>query len=158
MTSATGGRVFLAGPFKQAVHPRTGLLSAAMKQRLEAIIGLLEGKRFAVHCAHRRERWGAEMMTPEECTRIDYQEIAAADILVAFPGAPASPGTHIELGWASAMKKKIVLLLERDREYAFLVRGLGQVADVTEIVFASDGDLLRQLDVLFTDQPGGEAV
>jgi nucleoside 2-deoxyribosyltransferase len=158
MMNATGGRVFLAGPFKQLMDPETRLLGLLMKQRLEAIIHLLERKRFAVHCAHRREGWGADMMTPEDCTRIDYQEISAADILLAFPGSPASPGTHIEIGWASAMKKKIVLLLEHDKEYAFLVRGLHRVADVTEVVFTTDSDLLRQLDILFPDRTGGQGM
>lgn len=63
-------------------------------------------------------------MEPSECTRIDYNEIASCDAFIAFPCAPASPGTHIEIGWASAWKKPIVLLLEKGREYAFLVRGL----------------------------------
>jgi len=72
-------------------------------------------------------------MEPSECTRIDYKEIAACDVFVAFPGAPASPGTHIEIGWASAWNKPIVLLLDEGAEYAFLVRGLSAVADVQMI-------------------------
>lgn len=146
MTAHTVGRIFLAGPFKNVLDPATGLLAHADKARLVATIQLLEHKRFAVHCAHRREGWGANMMSPAECTKIDYDEIAAADVLVAFPGAPPSPGTHIELGWASAMQKTIVLLLERNKEYAFLVRGLGQVTSVVELCFGDDGELLRQLD------------
>lgn len=150
MTSTASGRVFLAGPFKNLLDPETGLLSYSMQERFRSIIRLLEQKGFDVHCAHRREGWGAKMMTPSECTRIDFEEISAADILLAFPGMPASPGTHIELGWASALKKRIILLLEHGKEYAFLVRGLHQVADVTDIVFKGDSDLIDQLDTLFS--------
>lgn len=150
MTEPVRGRVFLAGPFKHLMDPATGLLAPAMKQRLEAIIQLLEAKQLAVHCAHRREAWGAEMMTPAECTKIDYDEIARADLLLAFPGVPASPGTHIELGWASAMQKQVVLLLERDQPYAFLVRGLHRVTRVAEITFSSDDDLMPQLEAWFS--------
>jgi phosphoglycolate phosphatase-like HAD superfamily hydrolase/nucleoside 2-deoxyribosyltransferase len=150
MAKLTGRRVFLAGPFKNVMDPVTGLLSRDMRDRLETVIGLLESKRFAVHCAHRREAWGANMMTPAECTQIDYEEISGADVLLAFPGAPASPGTHVELGWASAMKKHIVLLLEHSKEYAFLVRGLDRITDVTTIIFEDDKSLFRQLDAVFS--------
>lgn len=44
-------------------------------------------------------------MTPQQCTKIDFEEISTCDLFVAFPGSPASPGTHIEIGWASALKK-----------------------------------------------------
>ena len=98
-----------------------------------SIIDFFETQGWDVHCAHRREHWGREFMEPSECTRIDYTEIAACDVFVAFPGAPASPGTHIEIGWASAWNKPIVLLLDEGAEYAFLVRGLSAVADVQMI-------------------------
>lgn len=52
---------------------------------------------------------------------------------MAMPGAPASAGTHVELGWASALGKPIVLLLERGHEYAGLVTGLGSVTSVTSV-------------------------
>lgn len=44
-------------------------------------------------------------MTPLQCTKIDFDEISTCDLFAAFPGSPASPGTHIEIGWASALKK-----------------------------------------------------
>lgn len=91
-----------------------------------------------MHNAHRREGWGARFMEPEECTRIDYDEIASSDLIVAMPGSPASPGTHIELGWASALGKPLILLLEPDAEYAFLVRGLHTITRVAYVVL--DGE------------------
>nr|WGD65771.1 nucleoside 2-deoxyribosyltransferase [Bacillus subtilis] len=84
-------------------------------------------------------------MTPQQCTKIDFDEISTCDLFVAFPGSPASPGTHIEIGWASALKKKIVLLLEKDRDYAFLIQGLNVVADVEYINFKDTDDLLQKI-------------
>jgi nucleoside 2-deoxyribosyltransferase len=123
--------VFLAGPFKGLVNPETGKMRDFERRRYEAIIAYLEGLRYVVRNAHRREQWGERFLSPSECTRLDYEEIRACDLFVAFPGDPASPGTHIEIGWASALGKPIILLLEDGSQYAFLIRGLHTVAEVT---------------------------
>jgi hypothetical protein len=133
--------VFLGGPFKASVDPATGTLRAAERTRLESVIARLESDGYEVHNAHRREGWGAAFLTPEECTRLDFEEISASDVFVAFPGAPASPGTHVEIGWASALGKPVVLLLEDGAEYAFLVRGLHTVADVVALPVGPDSDV-----------------
>ncbi|ELH7813084.1 hypothetical protein Q9F35_004942 [Vibrio harveyi] len=123
-------KMFLAGPFKALVSKETQIMSEADIAQFSDIINHFEQQNWSVHCAHKRESWGREFMTPAQCTKIDYDEITKCDYFVAFPGAPASPGTHIELGWASAMKKPIVLLLEEDEEYAYLVQGLGEISTV----------------------------
>ncbi|MEO3974882.1 nucleoside 2-deoxyribosyltransferase [Streptomyces sp. CAU 1734] len=139
MNRGSTGRVFLAGPFKGLVDEH-GNMRERERSRFEALIAGLEAKGYEVHNAHRRESWGAAFLTPEECTRLDFDEISGSDVLVAFPGAPASPGTHVEIGWASALGKPVVLLLEEGEEYAFLVRGLHTVADVTSLTIGARED------------------
>ncbi len=128
-------KMFLAGPFKALVDPVTKSMTATDIGRFSNIIEYFERKGWDVHCAHKREQWGRNFMTPAECTQIDFDEISRCDCFVAFPGSPASPGTHIEIGWASAMKKPIVLLLEEDRDYAFLVQGLDQVTSLARVTY-----------------------
>src|SRR5204863_9747825 len=120
--AARMSNIFLAAPFKAFVDPRSGNLAEPLKDRLLSLTKFFEKMGFFVFNAHKREAWGQEMMTPEMCTRIDFEQIRESDWFVALPGSPASPGTHIEIGWAAAMGKRIVLLLENGREYAFLVR------------------------------------
>lgn len=141
MRAATGKSAFLAGPFKALVDPATSRMSDVEITRLERLIAYLEGLGYDVHNAHRREAWGQSFLPPDECTRQDFDEIAASDLFVAFPGSPPSPGTHVEIGWASALGKRMVLLLEEGATYAFLVEGLPSVADVTllRIPPGSDG-------------------
>lgn len=141
-------KVFLAGPFKALVNEQTGELCSYMKTHLSGIISQLSDLGMDVHNAHQREGWGKEFMTPEECTEIDYREIAACDYFIAFPGAPASPGTHIEIGWASALGKKIILLLENEKTYAFLIRGLHTVGNVDYINFDYKDSNLTYMNTL----------
>jgi nucleoside 2-deoxyribosyltransferase len=130
--------MFLGGPFKSWVDPRTGTMSEARIKLFDRVIAHFEQQGWDVHCAHRREKWGREFMTPAVCTRTDFEQISLCDYFVAFPGAPASPGTHIELGWASALGKSIVLLLEADQEYAYLVRGLDEVTRIERVEYRDD--------------------
>ncbi|MEU8962824.1 nucleoside 2-deoxyribosyltransferase [Streptomyces sp. NPDC048491] len=136
--------VFLAGPFKALVDS-DGAMNTEARNRFEVLIEGLEAEGYHVYNAHRRESWGAKFLTPDECTRLDYDEISASSVFVAIPGHPASPGTHIEIGWASALGKPIVLLLEEGKDYAFLVRGLHTVADVTYLTIGGTEALAAEV-------------
>lgn len=136
--------VFLGGPFKALVDA-DGAMNTEARTRFETLIERLEAENYHVYNAHRRESWGAKFLTPDECTRLDYDEISASTVFVAFPGHPASPGTHIEIGWASALGKPIVLLLEDGVDYAFLVRGLHTVADVTYLTIGDTESLAEEV-------------
>jgi hypothetical protein len=67
-----------------------------------------------VFLAHYREKWGKDLMCADECTMDDYREMKLSDYDIAFPGKPISGGVHIELGWASSMKKNILLMLDKE--------------------------------------------
>lgn len=141
--------VFLAGPFKSLVNAETGSMDDEHKRVFVGLIAFFEDRGYAVHNAHKREAWGEQFMAPEECTKVDFEEISSCDHFVALPGQPASPGTHVEIGWASALGKPLTLLLEENKEYAFLVRGLLAVADVRIVCFADPPECLRKLAELF---------
>lgn len=130
--------VFVAGPFFKLVDSVTGRMPHGQRERFERLIDHFESSGCLVFNAHKREKWGEAFLEPDEFTRLDYDEIAASDVLVAVPGPPDSLGTHIELGWASALGKPIVLLLERDEDYARMIYGLRRIAP-TAIVQTVDG-------------------
>lgn len=128
-------KIFLAGPFKALVDPVASRMPEAAVAMFEPLIHHFEALGWQVHSAHRREGWGREFMSPDECTKIDFEEIRACDRFVAYPGSPASPGTHVELGWASALGKDITLLLQEGVDYAFLVRGLPVLTRVRHFTY-----------------------
>ncbi|KAA8362369.1 nucleoside 2-deoxyribosyltransferase [Leuconostoc carnosum] len=141
-------RVFLAAPFKQLLNQKN-VVDSENTQVLQTIIQLLENKHFIVDNAHKRENWGAEMMTPSQCTTADYFAIKQCQYFIAFPGNPASPGTHIELGWASAFNKKMILLLKVGVDYAYLVKGLGAIADVEYLYYQDLADCVQKINQFF---------
>jgi nucleoside 2-deoxyribosyltransferase len=136
--------VFIAAPFWSYVNKETGEFDGPAFTSLSRILEHFDDKGCVVYNAHRREKWGQAFMEPSEFTPLDYEQICASDVIVALPGSPASPGTHIEIGWASANKVPMVLVLEAGKEYAGLIIGLDKLAPVRTLEV--DGDL--DLDLL----------
>ena len=121
--------IFLAFPFTQLIDKKSNRLNTKTVKFLEDLRNQLIDNGHTVFLAHYREKWGKELMTPEECTADDYREMIKADIVIAFPGFPISGGVHIELGWASALKKSILIFLEKDKEYSPLLTALYTISN-----------------------------
>lgn len=130
--------VFVAGPFVKLIDPATGRIPQGQREHFERLINHFESNGCTVFNAHKREKWGEAFLEPAEFARLDYDELAASDVVVAVPGPPASLGTHIELGWASALGKPVILLLERGEDYAPMLYGLRYITP-TSIVQTDDG-------------------
>lgn len=77
-------KVFLAAPFKSLVNSKTMSMDEEKKNEIVNLIEFLEKKGYSVHNAHKREAWGQEFMSPEQCTKIDYDEIEKCDIFIAW--------------------------------------------------------------------------
>jgi nucleoside 2-deoxyribosyltransferase len=142
-------KIFIGGPFKAYVNPQTNKMEEKYKKKFLNLIQFFQDRGYETHNAHQRELWGENFWEPEECTKYDYEEIASSDVFLAFPGSPASPGTHIEIGWACVLKKKIILLMQEGSYYAHLVKGLHTVGDVHYIYYREIGDYMEELDKLF---------
>jgi nucleoside 2-deoxyribosyltransferase len=145
-TTVATRSVFVAGPFKNAIDPVTGLVNTHLRSRLEAVLEYFDAANYRIYNSHRRESWGAAILKPEQCTKLDYDEISDADLFVAFPGEPASPGTHIEMGWASSLGKPVILIVDGLESHSFLVRGLHTVATTQYIDAHEIPQLVHELD------------
>lgn len=137
--------VFVGGPFKAYVDPVSGTLAPAFRLRYERLIAYFEKGGATVLNAHREEGWGTAMVSAGECTERDLRWMRQCDLFVAFPGAPCSPGTHVEIGWASALGRPMVLVLEPSADYAALVTGLYGVAPVAYTVYEEGAGFDRAL-------------
>jgi len=123
-------KFFLAYSFSALIDDKTGLVDDKNKQFLENMRNSIIKRKETVFLAHFRENWGKELMAADECTFDDFKEMNESDIVIAFPGNPISGGVHIELGWASALKKKIYIFLEKNASYSPLIEGMKTITDV----------------------------
>jgi nucleoside 2-deoxyribosyltransferase len=131
-------RVFLAAPFVQFIHPSDGVVDPLWRARISALRDEILAAGHAVFNAHHNEAWGAQGLPPAECVPSDFRGLQAADLVLAYVGSPPSTGVALELGWASALRKPVVLLLDRDTSYSPMITALGQVSPVLPLTCPSD--------------------
>ena len=135
--------VFLGAPIQHA--GRADDFYSPLRRDIEGSIAGLQGAGFAVFSAHREEQFGAleAQFTPERVTKRDLSWMRQCDLYVAIlPSDPdgrlmRTDGTHVELGWASALETPVMLFVDSacEQHLSFLVRGLHTVADVQIVKF-----------------------
>ena len=104
-------KYFLAYSFSALIDSKTGLVDEKNRQFLEDMRNSILDKKADIFLAH-------------------FKEMKESDVVLAFPGNPISGGVHIELGWASALNKKIYLFLEKNASYSPLIEGMKTITDV----------------------------
>lgn len=123
-------KVFLALPFSQFCENDKDEVEDCNKWFFKDLTKKVKELGLEYFLAHEREDWGAKYKSAEESTLIDFNAMKTSDLVVAVPGNPISGGVHIELGWASTMNKKILMFLDKDKEYSPMIEGLNSVTDV----------------------------
>lgn len=113
--------MFLACPITGLID-ETNRLPSDYEQFIRELREILVGSVDRVFLALEREDWGSALMPAEICTPLDFEEMRRASVVVAYPGR--SLGVCIELGWASAMGKVIVLLAPPEDPATPLIAGL----------------------------------
>ncbi len=132
-------KVFLAAPFTSKID--NGRVNKNYKQLLKDIKEILERKGCEVHLAMEKEKWGEIHCTDNDCTKRDYRDIKESEILLALFDGAFSGGVHIELGWASEMKKRIIILTNNGKNLCSLVKGLKMITKCDILKFENKKDL-----------------
>ncbi|GAU71425.1 hypothetical protein SSP35_38_00210 [Streptomyces sp. NBRC 110611] len=132
-----GTKIFVGGPIQHAMSAN-GFLEP-LRQDLARIISALRERRGHVFSAHVMERFGADtsQYTSHQIAARDFTWMQHCNVFV--PVLPVrggqllrTDGTYVELGWASALRKPIMLVtpLPLTDSATQLLRGLNTVADV----------------------------
>ncbi|MEU7636750.1 MULTISPECIES: nucleoside 2-deoxyribosyltransferase [unclassified Streptomyces] len=133
-----GVTLFVGGPIQHALVP--GGMATPIRECLSLTIDQSQRAGATVLSAHVAERFGADTasFTPEEVSVRDYAWMRQCDVFV--PVLPVldgtllrTDGTHIELGWASALGRPIVGITDQPfaESASHLLKGLAQVAAAT---------------------------
>lgn len=123
-------KIFIACPISKYIEGNE-FTNNEFKQNIERIYDICQKYTSNIFLALRREEYGKKLMK-DICTELDFEEMKNSDIIVAIP--EDSKGTAVELGWASCMKKRIILILDHTQRYTPLVSGLKDITD-TDIIW-----------------------
>lgn len=102
-----------------------------------------------VFLALEREKYGKNKMYGSDCTIADYNEMKTTDILVAIP--EDSMGVSVEIGWASAMKKKIVVFCDKKYHQSELIKSINSIVDGKRVNIDSTNGYDSQL-IIFENE------
>ena len=131
-TVPTPSRVFLAAPYSQWMSPAGGL-EPVWRTRIDAIRTALLDLDAEVFNAHHNEAWGSDWLDASVCTPVDFTAMRQCDVVCAIVGDPPSGGVAVELGWASALGKPVLLVLSPSASCSPLIIGLGTVTRVDQL-------------------------
>lgn len=126
-------KVFISCPFTGLCSDDNYEIKEEYKNFFNKLTTLITDLDLDYYLAIKREDWGKKHKGPLECTLSDYNGVNSSDFLIVIPGNNISKGisggVHIELGWASSLKKKIHLLLEDNFVYSPVVMGLSSLTN-----------------------------
>jgi nucleoside 2-deoxyribosyltransferase len=128
--------VFLGGPIQYAISGRG--FDGDLRQLISSLYDVLTGAGVEVLSAHVEERFGEIDLSEEALyvTKRDFEWMQRCDayLCVLPPGEGGRPyrsdGTCIELGWASAMAKPVIMIWEPCLVHSHLIAGLSAIGNV----------------------------
>jgi len=143
-------KAYIAAPFtSKMTNKKHGFYGEVTDENyktfLETIDSVVKSEGFSTTLPHRDlSDWGAiPDINIQEITKQYFDEIDSSDVFIAYP--EKGRGTHVELGWAIARKKRIILLFEQNFYLGTMIPGLGAVADIDIIKFKDIPDLKKKL-------------
>lgn len=113
-------KIFIACPFIKYVDG-TSFTNENYRRFTEDLYELCLQRTPNVFLALKREEYGTKPLESYSC-KMDLDELLDSDLVIAVPDD--SMGVAVELGWASASNKTIVLLLEKQQIYSALVKNI----------------------------------
>ena len=123
--------IFLAMPFAGLCDPKTGEVTDEFRSFFESLKQIVISRGHTYYLAHEREDFGRLYKGPLECVPFDFDGLKNCDVMMVVLGNPISGGVHIEMGWASAMKKNMHIFLDESVRYSPVVHGLVTLTNVT---------------------------
>jgi nucleoside 2-deoxyribosyltransferase len=138
--SAKLRKILLGGPIRHAVL--AGEFDPSLLVLVTSLLDTLESSGWEVFSAHRAEGFSieSEKFCSQKIVTRDFDWMKRCDLFVAIlppgpEGVLRTDGTHVELGWASALGKPIIAVvpLPIPETYGHMLRGLGSIAQVDYI-------------------------
>jgi nucleoside 2-deoxyribosyltransferase len=95
---------------------------------------------------HRLSDWGRNYLDPIGTTEQCLKHLQDAELILAYP--QYSRGVHLEIGYAAALRKQIIFILDSEETESAMVAGLGSVTNVEIIRLENPHELEMKLNVV----------
>jgi nucleoside 2-deoxyribosyltransferase len=145
--------VFLGGPFQFALKENG--FDPILKRLIADVLEDLEHAGFRTLSAHRHESFGLLDVNGQsaEVAKRDFKWMTEADVFIAILPlneefeSIRSDGTCVELGWASALLKPLVVVRSSRHVYSHLIEGM---VGLTSAVLLDYEDVVQDIHLVST--------
>lgn len=142
-------KAYIAAPYTSKIiriknPPHDEIRDISYINFLEVIETSVKACGFNTFLPHRDlHQWGKKILSPEDIVNESLKELSSSDVLIAYP--EKSDGVNIELGWASLLKKKIIILINERDKTSIMHKGLKGITDSRIVKFRDIMNLKQQL-------------
>lgn len=142
-------KAYIATPFSsKMVNKKHGMCGEIVdngyKNFLESIESIVKSTGFSTFLPHKASLWSSRSsINLDEFNKRTFEEITSSDLFIAYP--ERSIGVCVEIGWAMAHKKKVILLVKESYDIGLMFPALNLVADIDIIKFKDISDLRTKL-------------
>ena len=111
-------RIFFSAPFTDEYDFQVAeYIDRDYERMLKGISDLLRSQQHEVYLAQETELARERVLTTSDAAKKDFYVLSAcSDVVLCYPKQSQSIGVRIELGWASALGKPIILLKHKSEE------------------------------------------
>ncbi len=126
-------RVFVACSYASKVNYVSGEVFDEYREWLDAQVDAIEQLGHEVFCALRSEGYKINNVDPAAAIRMDLDEIDKCDVVVAFTSSDISAGVQMEIGYAIAKLRRVIVAHEADSKIGWTNAALDK-ANLVEVV------------------------
>ena len=127
-------KIFIACPFIKYMNGTT-FTDSAFRMFIEQLYDLCTEYAPEVFLSLKREEYGAKPLPYYSCY-MDLDEARDSDVMVVIPDD--SMGVAVEIGWMSAVKKPIILVLNQNQVYSPLVKDIHKITPGDTVYYADE--------------------
>lgn len=137
-------KIYLASPISKYV--RNGM-NEDYTSIIDAVYELLS-KYGEVYYPLKKEAYGEDKKagSGDVCTKIDFDKVNAADLIVAFP--EDSQGVSVEIGWASSAKKNVIIFIDKKYHQSELIRFIDTITPTKKITIDTTNGYINVKDII----------
>jgi len=141
---------YITAPFteksfsKDKTHAYGEIKDMSFRNFLESIESVLKEFGFSTYLIHRDlHQWGKIYIEPEDAMKCAFEVIKGCDLFVAYP--EYSKGPNVELGMASALKKRSIIIQSGKEKLSLVHAGLNCLSPTSIIKFKDIMDMKEKL-------------
>ena len=139
-------KIFISCPYIKHINSAGCFDDSEYKAFTEQLYELCQKYADDVFMALKRDKYG-EVPTKGYTCLYDYRELENSDLVVAFPDD--SMGAAVEIGWASALGKKMIIILNENQKYSPLVKDIIKITEGETVKYQNkEIDSLNEVDKL----------